>query len=292
MPLSRRLFMASGLAGVAGAMASRVAFSKAAVESPPADEDGYKLWLRYAPPGEIAESYRKLIRQVVVPSKTATGRVIGDELRAALKSLLGAQISLDQDGVQTGAVIVGTPKTSDVIGSLNWNDQLTKLGAEGFLIRSTTIANQPVTVVAAADELGAMYGAFHLLGLLQTGRPIDKLDIAQRPKLKLRMVDHWDNPNGTIERGYAGRSLWQWNELPDKLSPRYADYARANASIGLNAVAINNVNADFRILSAEYLHKVAALAEVFRPYGIRLYLVRQLCRSQTFRRSGHGRSAR
>ncbi len=272
MPLSRRLFMASGLAGVAGAMASRVAFSKAAVESPPADEDGYKLWLRYAPPGEIAESYRKLIRQVVVPSKTATGRVIGDELRTALKSLLGAQISLDQDGVQTGAVIVGTPKTSDVIGSLNWNDQLTKLGAEGFLIRSTTIANQPVTVVAAAEEFGAMYGAFHLLGLLQTGRPIDKLDIAQHPKLKLRMVDHWDNPNGTIERGYAGRSLWQWSELPDKLSPRYADYARANASIGLNAVAINNVNADFRILSAEYLHKVAALAEVFRPYGIRLYL--------------------
>jgi hypothetical protein len=72
-----------------------------------------------------------------------------------------------------------------------------------------------------------MYGAFHLLGLMQTGRPIDKLDVAQRPKLQLRMVDHWDNLNGSIERGYAGRSLWQWSELPDKLSPRYADYARA-----------------------------------------------------------------
>jgi alpha-glucuronidase len=272
MPLSRRLFMASGLAGMAGAMASHVAFSNAAVESPPDDEDGYKLWLRYAPLGEIADRYRQIIRQVVVPSKTATGRIIGDELRSALKTLLGVQIPVDQDGVQAGAIIVGTPQTSDAIGGLNWNDQLTKLGPEGFVIRSTTIVNHPVTVVASADELGAMYGVFHLLGLLQTGRPIDKLDIAQCPKLKLRMVDHWDNPNGTIERGYAGRSLWQWSELPDKLSPRYADYARANASIGLNAVAINNVNADFRILSAEYLRKVAALADVFRPYGIRLYL--------------------
>ena len=182
--------------------------------------------------------------------------------------------------------IVGTPKTSDAIGKLNWSDQLAKLGKEGFLIRSTAIAGNAVTVVASETEIGAMYGAFHLLGLMQTGQPIDKLDIAQRPKLQLRMVNHWDNLNGTIERGYAGRSLWQWNELPDKLSPRYADYARANASIGINAVAINNVNADFRILSPEYLRKVAALADVFRPYGIRVYLSANFAAPEALRRPG------
>jgi alpha-glucuronidase len=89
------------------------------------------------------------------------------------------------------------------------------------------------------------------------------------------MLNHWDNLNGTIERGYAGRSLWQWDELPGKVSPRYADYARANASIGVNAAAINNVNAsgpNARLLTTEYVEKVAALATAFRPYGVKLYL--------------------
>ncbi len=95
---------------------------------------------------------------------------------------------------------------------------------------------------------------------MQTGQPIDRLNITEKPALQLRLVDHWDNLNGTIERGYAGRSLWQWNDLPGKFSPRYADYARADASIGINGAVINNVNADARILSPEYLHKVAALA--------------------------------
>ncbi|MEY4646743.1 MAG: hypothetical protein RIQ98_579, partial [Bacteroidota bacterium] len=86
------------------------------------------------------------------------------------------------------------------------------------------------------------------------------------------MLNHWDNVLGTIERGYAGSSLWKWYELPETVDPRYKDYARANASIGINAVAINNVNASARFLTAEYLIKVKALADVFRPYGIRLYL--------------------
>ena len=86
------------------------------------------------------------------------------------------------------------------------------------------------------------------------------------------MLDHWDNLDGSIERGYAGRSLWRWDELPEIVSPRYRDYARANASIGINAVALNNVNASAQILTPAYLRKVAALADVFRPWGIRVFL--------------------
>ncbi len=104
------------------------------------------------------------------------------------------------------------------------------------------------------------------------GQPIDRLEVFERPRVQLRMLNHWDNANGTIERGYAGNSLWQWADLPDMISPRYADYARANASIGINGAVINNVNADIKFISAEYLPKVAALAEVWRPYGVRLYL--------------------
>ena len=76
----------------------------------------------------------------------------------------------------------------------------------------------------------------------------------------------------TIERGYAGQSLWNWKELPNTLSDRYKAYARANASISINGTVLNNVNADPKILSAEYLQKVKALADIFRPYGLRVYL--------------------
>src|SRR5262249_25519156 len=106
----------------------------------------------------------------------------------------------------------------------------------------------------------------------QTHQPLAHLDLTSVPKVQRRMLNHWDNLNGTIERGYAGRSLWQWSELPGKIDPRYRDYARANASIGINATVLTNVNASAQVLTADYLRKVAALAGVFRPYGIKVYL--------------------
>jgi len=86
------------------------------------------------------------------------------------------------------------------------------------------------------------------------------------------MLSHWDNLDRTVERGYAGFSLWDWHKLPDYTSPQYDDYARAVASIGINGTVLTNVNADALVLTAPYLEKVAALADVFRPYGIRVYL--------------------
>ena len=127
-------------------------------------------------------------------------------------------------------------------------------------------------MIASIGEPGLLYGAFHFLRLLQTGRPIESLDITERPRLARRLLNHWDNLDGSIERGYAGRSLWNWDELPDRVDPRVVDYARANASLGLNGTVVNSVNANPRSLSADYLKKVAALANTFRPYGIRLYL--------------------
>src|SRR5205085_1678811 len=111
-----------------------------------------------------------------------------------------------------------------------------------------------------------------LLRLLQTGRPIAELHVSERPRLARRLLDHWDNLDGTIERGYAGRSLWRWDELPGRVDPRVEDYARANASLGINGSVVNSVNADPRSLSAPYLAKAAALADALRPYGLRLYL--------------------
>jgi alpha-glucuronidase len=119
--------------------------------------------------------------------------------------------------------------------------------------------------------VGALYGTFHFLRLLQTLQPIDTLDVSEKPRLGLRIIDHWDNLDGTIERGYAGRSLWNWSALPDSPDPRLRDYARP-ASIGINGCVLNNVNANSQFLSTEYLRKASAIADIFRAYGVRVYL--------------------
>ena len=126
--------------------------------------------------------------------------------------------------------------------------------------------------VIATTETGLLYGAYHLLRLQQTGNNPASFPIVEIPSYDIRILNHWDNMDGTIERGYAGNSLWQWEELPDIISPRYTEYARANASIGINGTVLNNVNANPAFLSTEYLKKIAALATVFRSYGIKTYV--------------------
>ena len=272
--ITRRAFVATSLAGAAGFCIGNFETRGFAADAaaPPPDEDGYGLWLRYAPPGEAAKSYRKVVRQIRVDGASATSGIIRDELRSATSAMLGGAVPLIKEDLLNGNLVVGTPANSALIRDLNWSADLSAVGDEGYIIRSTRVGNRSVTVIAANSEIGALYGAFHFLRLMQTGQPIDRLDISERPALQLRLMNHWDNPNGTIERGYAGRSLWNWADLPGKISPRYADYARACASIGINGAVINNVNADPQLLATGNLHKVAALANVWRSYGVRLYV--------------------
>ena len=121
-------------------------------------------------------------------------------------------------------------------------------------------------VISSADDAGALYGVYSLL------RDSMQIPREEAPAFPLRLLNHWDNLDGTVERGYAGHSLWDWDALPDSVSPRYLDYARKNARIGINGTVLNNVNASPQILSHDYLVKVARLADVFRPYGIKVYL--------------------
>ena len=236
-------------------------------------EDGYRLWLRYDPlPKQTIESYRPRITSVVVPGNSATLEVVRAELVNGCSGLLGRNVPVASEISLDGAVIAGTPKSLPQIGRLGWERPLADLGPEGFRIRSLKIEKHSVIVIASSGEVGALYGTFHFLRLLQTLQPINSLDVAQKPRVQVRMLDHWANLDGSIERGYAGQSLWTWDELPAKVDPRLRDYARANASIGINGSLLNNVNANAQILTAEYLRKVSALADVFRPFGIRVFL--------------------
>jgi alpha-glucuronidase len=236
-------------------------------------EDGYRLWLRYDRlPERVIDSYRPRLASVVVPGGSATLDVIRTELVDGFSGLLGHPVTVAADVDRDGAVIVGTPRNSPIIAGLGWGRRLAELGPDGFWIRSVRLDGRAVTVIASDGEVGALYGAFHFLRLVQTLRPVDALDLSQRPRLRLRVLDHWDNLDGSIERGYAGRSLWEWKALPDAPGTRLRDYARVNASLGINGSVLNNVNARSEILDAEYLTKVAAIADAFRPYGVRVYL--------------------
>ena len=234
-------------------------------------EDGYRLWLRYVPlAGEWLTRYRASATELVGGDASPTLRAAQAELLRGLTGLLGAAPRLSADPTRDGAIVFGTPDSSALVKSLPLD--LERVGNEGYLIRTVTIRGHAATVIAANSDVGVLYGAFAFLRLLQTRAPIDHLTLASSPKISRRVLDHWDNLNGTIERGYAGDSLWKWESLPEYLSPRYTDYARACASIGINGTVLNNVNATPFILTSLYLHKVAALAGVLRPYGIRVYL--------------------
>ncbi len=234
-------------------------------------EDGYGLWMRYVQAdASKVEAYRAALGDVVAPDRTPTQRAARDELQRGLVGLLGVQPRFHTAPAGTATLVLGTPDSSPWLAFLQ--PELEDTGEEGYLLRQTQLGGQTVVVVAARRDIGVLYGVFHLLRLLQTGAQLSDLDVRETPRMKLRVLNHWDNLDGYVERGYAGGSLWDWHTLPEWLDPRYTDYARANASLGINGAVLNNVNANAVSLSSAYLRKAAALADVFRPYGVRVYL--------------------
>jgi len=235
-------------------------------------EDGYDLWLRYRPLGtEWQSTYAGHARQLVLPERqSATVAAAAAELRRGIGGMLGRTPAGEQSVSADGAILLGTPQSSPQIAALKL--PLAGLAAGGFVIRSAQVRGHRTTVIAANDDLGLLYGSFRFLRQLQTHQPIRDLDLVSSPAIQRRLLNHWDNLDRSVERGYAGQSLWDWWRLPDFRDPRYTDYARANASIGINGTVLNNVNAKSDSLTARYIAKAAALADVFRPYGIRVYL--------------------
>ncbi len=237
-----------------------------AAAAPAHAEDGYDLWLRYrVVESPWRERYRRAAQQLIAADQPARA-----ELERGISGLLDMTIESASRVTRDGAVILGTPQASAVVAGLQLD--LAGLGKEGFVLRTVSIGGHRAIVVAAAGDAGVLYGTFELLRLMQTRQPLERLDVRSVPRIQLRLLNHWDNLDGTVERGYAGASIWDWQKLPQDLSPRYTDYARACASIGINGTLLTNVNADALSLTPAYLEKAAALAGVLRPYGIKVYL--------------------
>lgn len=240
-------------------------------------EDGYDLWLRYKPVTNknLLVSYKSVFKTITLSNNSATSQLIRDEFSKAAQGMLGIQPVFKVAEIPSGGIVVMNLSLTDELSDKTKELKRT-LGNDGFAIGSSDItvgkSSRTMIMVRANTDAATLYGVFHLLRLLQTEQDISKLNIVSVPKLKLRMLDHWDNLNRTVERGYAGFSIWDWHKLPGYTDPRYIDYARANASIGINAISLTNVNANATILTKPYLEKVKALADVFRPYGIKVFL--------------------
>lgn len=220
-------------------------------------EDGYRLWLRYEPVAnpDLRRQYTEALGRVVLATPSGTESPViaaaRGELRAGLDGLLGTMPAIRVEARAESDPAVGT---------------------EGYRLEIKVQEGASVVTIAAARDAGVLRGTFALLRHLQMHRPISELATVSAPRIAHRILNHWDNLNRFVERGYAGFSLWDWYHLPEVRDRRYRDYARALASIGLNGTVLNNVNANALILTPEYLRKVAALADEFRPYGIRVYL--------------------
>ena len=233
-------------------------------------EDGYDLWLRYKKisNNSLLDQYKKKITSPAILGSSQTIAIIKTELTQAFSGLTGISYKILSSTDKSSTFIAGKVSTATIISSIVTKDELNIIGNEGFIIKTRS----GKTIITANTDIGVLYGVFHFLRIMQTQQSISNLNIISAPKIKLRILNHWDNLNRTVERGYAGFSIWDWHKLPDFIDKRYIDYARANASIGINSTVLTNVNANAVVLTKPYLEKVKTLADLFRPYGIKVYL--------------------
>ena len=233
--------------------------------------DGYELWLSYSPYSEsMTKKYSEKIKNVYTALGSEILDAVSDEIELAFSSLLNTNFLLERSDTvkfsNSSLLIAPYDHLDEDLCARLPSDTLPE--GDGYSIHSI----QDSILITGLTEKGILYGSFYFLRLLQTGKSIENLSIVSSPSVKWRILNHWDNLDGSVERGYAGKSLWKWRELPKLIDSRYKDYARACASIGINGAVLNNVNTQVYILSQEYIEKAAAIASVFRHFGIRIFL--------------------
>lgn len=236
----------------------------------------YKCWLKYykLENKKLSGEYENLLRNIVIKENTAITQSAVNELKRGLAGILGIRPEISEEPAKPAFLMLGTLSgNKSIAGLLDREKQ--NLGEEGFIIKLLTENEQKQLLVAGKTDRGLLYGVFSLLRLIQTGTGLDELPRIENPVNQLRMVNHWDNMDGSIERGYAGKSIFYKNNKITGNLARISDYARILASVGINAIAINNVNVhkiETLLITDRYIKDAAKLNEIFRSYGIKLFL--------------------
>lgn len=235
----------------------------------------YKAWLRN---NAIADNtYREQVKEplshiVVAESSPIIASAI-EELVAGISSAVQVEPVVSEQPQTEAYVHIGTARSN--IGSEYKisADDWSQVSAEGYLLKTMADGNRIVLI--GGSDVGVLYGAFHLLRLLNMGQSLQQLNIIENPNSQLRLINHWDNFDGSIERGYAGGSIFYENNQFTTHFKRIKDYARLLSSVGINGLTINNVNVhqhETSFITEKYLPTIAKIADIFRAYGIKLYL--------------------
>ncbi|KAF2473555.1 alpha-glucuronidase [Lindgomyces ingoldianus] len=242
-----------------------------------AAEDGASAWLRYAPVPQ-ASNYRSLPLSIVALNTTTSSpvHIAGKELQEGIKGILGKELSI-ADGTKRGSssIVVGTIDAyKKTFGDFEEADDLEE---DGFFLSTV---GQNVRIIGQ-NQRGALYGAFEYLSRLAQGK-FSPVTYVSNPHAPIRWVNEWNNMDGSIERGYAGPSFFFKNGFVVENVTRAAEYARLLASIRVNGIVINNVNANATLLSARNIEGLGRLADAMRPYGVQLGISLNFASPQTF----------
>jgi len=242
----------------------------AALSSPGKAETGYDAWLRYAAIDDAAVKarYDSMPATVVALSDSAVIHAAREELIRGVRGMLGRTLRIEAQIPRESAIILGS--VASATAAVPALGRAPDLVEDGFWIKTVTAGGSPSLVITAPNDRGVLYGVFALLRKIGLGEPISQLDEKQVPYAPVRWVNEWNNLDGSIERGYGGRSIFfDANNVRSDLS-RARDYARLLASLCVNGCTVNNVNANPLVITTEFLPQLARLAEVFRPWGVKL----------------------
>ncbi|MDN4525022.1 alpha-glucuronidase family glycosyl hydrolase [Fictibacillus fluitans] len=232
----------------------------------------YDAWLQYEPVMDksLSGQYQQYARSVEAMETSSIIQSAKQELHHAFTSMFENTAGHD-DGAERCGIVLTTVES--VEGPLKV--EAARLSRDGYQIKSVLTSEGPRIYLIGMEEQGVLYAAFHLLRIMQNGSLVDSLNITENPTNQLRMINQWDNMDGSIERGYAGASIfYDKNGFTGDLE-RIKDYARLLSSVGINGISINNVNVhhvETNLITESLLPKVADVAAVFRAYGIKTYL--------------------
>ena len=240
-------------------------------------ETGYDAWLRYAPleGAALAQARQSIPAVVALLDDSPVGHSAQAEIVRGIRGMLGRTMRAEGSLPTENAIVVGTLEEIRRAAP-GWRLEIpvgaASLPANSYRLRTVTANGRVYTVVAAPDARGLLYGSFALLRKIALGQALAGVDESQSPYASIRWVNQWDNLDGSIERGYGGRSIfWEGGKAREDLT-RVADYGRLLASLGIDGCSINNVNANPKVLSPDFLPQIARIAEALRPWGVRVVL--------------------
>lgn len=231
-------------------------------------ETSYNAWLQYTRKEneQYVKNAQQIVSQIVLEESSPIIEAIKEELTIGINGMLGFSPMITSEKTCQLALTLTTS------ASATSENTYSKLNHEGYLIE--TVEGEGVYIIGKTDR-ALMYGAYHFLRLIQMDNSLEQLSINENPVNQVRMINHWDNMDGSIERGYAGNSIFFKDYRFRKNYQRIKDYARLLASTGINAVSINNVNVhkiESKLITDEYLPDVKKVASIFRTYGISTFL--------------------